>query len=81
MIGTGRQPFPSIDTADLEAHRDWAVEALREKAHSDDEERRELQRQLEEIDRAIERGAAELPVEERRRFLIELYQIEQESPS
>lgn len=80
MIGTGRRAYPSIDSADLEYHRAQAVLALRSKAHQDDVEARELKRQLEAIDRAIERGVALLPVEERRRFLMELYEVEHEDP-
>ena len=81
MFGTGRYPFPSIDSLDLDYHREQAVLALRSKAHRDDEEARELQRRLKEIDQAIERGAAELPESERRRFLVELYEVEQEQPN
>ncbi|MDD9939876.1 MAG: hypothetical protein OXU20_02320 [Myxococcales bacterium] len=81
MIGTtGRRPYPSIDSADLSYHREQAVLALRSRARQDDEEAQRLRRQLEEIDKAIERGVALMPIEERRRFLMELYEVEREQP-
>lgn len=81
MFATGRKPYPSIDSADRYIHRSRAVDALLTIAHDDDTKRLELQRQLNEIDRAIERGVALLPEAERRRFLLELYEVQQEQPN
>jgi len=73
MIGTGRRPFPSLESLDLSYHRNLATDALKSRAHRDDEERRLLEKQLEEIDRAIERGVDAMPDDARREFLMGLY--------
>lgn len=80
MFATGRQPYPSIDMMDFHARRELVVATLRERAHRDDVERRELQRQLDEVDRAIERGVAMLPRPDRLRVSVELRAIEQAQP-
>lgn len=81
MIGVGRRPYPSLESSDLSFHRDQAMLTLRSRAHRDDEEARALKRQLEEIDRAIERGVHLMPEGERRAFLRELYEVEREEPN